>query len=142
MYFYKYYFVIRQTLPSIPLPKVIEDTYAVFIPPAKLFTAHCLADSDLAGNRRDRRSVSGILIMLGGAAIVYKTVLQKTIALSSTEAEFYALTEAGKMILYIRYVLPNVPAMWKRNVLQSLIGCKRIHLKYKGSIQATTAMTS
>ena len=46
--------------------------------------------------------------MLGGAAIVYKTVLQKTIALSSTEAEFYALTEAGKMILYIRFVLADL----------------------------------
>ena len=99
----------ERTLPSVPLPTIMDDSdYDAFLPPTKLNTAHCFADSDWAGNRRDRRSVSGILVMLGGAAIVYKTVLQKTIALSSTEAEFYALTEAGKMILYIRFVLADL----------------------------------
>ena len=99
----------ERTLTPTPLPTVMDDSgYDGFIPPTKLCIAHCFADSDWAGNRRDRRSVSGILIMLGGAAIVYKTVLQKTIALSSTEAEFYALSEAGKMILYIRLVLADL----------------------------------
>ena len=98
----------ERTLPTAKLPTVTDESYRVSIPPSKLFTAHCFADSDWAGNRRDRRSVSGILVMLGGAAIVYKTILQKTIALSSTEAEFYALTEAGKMILYIRFVLADL----------------------------------
>ena len=115
----------EKTLPSIPLPQIMEDTYEVFVPPSKLCTAHCFADSDWAGNRRDRRSVSGILIMLGGAAIVYKTVLQKTIALSSTEAEFYALTEAGKMILYIRFVLEDldIPQQYPTIVYEDNKGC-------------------
>ena len=42
---------------------------------------------------------------MNGASIIYKTILQRTIALSSTEAEFYALADAGKATLYMRSVL-------------------------------------
>ena len=36
---------------------------------------------------------------------VYKTILQRIIALSSTEAEFYALSEAGKLTPYVKSIL-------------------------------------
>lgn len=62
-------------------------------------------DSDWAGDIQTRKSVSGIAFLLAGAAIVYKTLHQKSVALSSTEAEFYALAEAGKIALYIRSIL-------------------------------------
>ena len=42
---------------------------------------------------------------MAGAAVVYKTILQRIVALSSTEAEFYALSEAGKLTLYVRSIL-------------------------------------
>ena len=44
-------------------------------------------------------------ILLVGAAVVYKTILQRIIALCSTDAEFYALSEAGKLTLYVRSIL-------------------------------------
>ena len=44
-------------------------------------------------------------MMLYGGSIVYKTILQRTIALLSTKAEFYALVEAGKITLLLRSVL-------------------------------------
>ena len=40
-----------------------------------------------------------------GGTIGYKTRLQPTVALSSTEAEFMAACDAGKMLLYIRSIL-------------------------------------
>ena len=46
--------------------------------------------------------------MLNGATVVYKTMLQHTSALSSTEANFYALAEAGKITLYVRSVLRDL----------------------------------
>ena len=52
--------------------------------------------------------MSGVTIIFSGVATVYKTILQRTIALSSTEAEFYALTEAGKLVLYIRHILKEL----------------------------------
>ena len=65
-------------------------------------------DSDWAANTKTRRSVSGMAIMLAGAVICYKTIYQKTIALSSTEAELYALSEAAKTMLYIRNILDDL----------------------------------
>ena len=69
---------------------------------------YVLVDSDWAGNIKTRRSVSGIVIMMAGAAVVYKTILQRVVALSSTEAEFYALSEAGKLALYVRSILDEL----------------------------------
>ena len=66
---------------------------------------YVLVDSDWGGNVKTRQSVSSIVIMMAGAAVVYKTILQRVIALSSTEAEFYALSEAGKLALYVRSIL-------------------------------------
>ena len=53
-----------------------------------------MVDSDWARNVKTRNSVSGIAIMLAGVVIVYKTIFQRVIALYSTEAKFYALSEA------------------------------------------------
>ena len=55
---------------------------------------------------KTRRSVGGIMMV--GATIVYKIILQRAVALSSTEAEFYALSEAGKLTLYVRSILDEL----------------------------------
>ena len=65
-------------------------------------------DSDWAGDTAHRRSMTGIAIMFGGAVVAYKSRIQKTIALSSTEAEFMAACDAGKTILYLRTILEEM----------------------------------
>ena len=47
-------------------------------------------------------------MMLAGAAIYYRTRLQSTVALSSTEAEFVNMADAGKTALYIRWILEEI----------------------------------
>jgi hypothetical protein len=42
---------------------------------------------------------------LAGGTIAYKTKFQPTVAGSSTEAEFMAIYDVGKMILFIRSIL-------------------------------------
>ena len=49
-----------------------------------------------------------MIILLAGAAVIYKTRYQKAIALSSTEAEFVAASETGKMIRYPRSLLHDL----------------------------------
>ena len=66
---------------------------------------HAYVDSDWGGDRSHRRSVTGLLVLLAGGAIAFKSKCQNSIALSSTEAEFTAAAEAGKTILYIRSIL-------------------------------------
>ena len=97
-------------LPRTPLPVIDDGSYKVILPPESSDPqiAYCYTDSDWANDTSSRKSVSGTTIMIGGGSIIYKTVLQRTVALSSTEAEFYSLTEAGKLVLYIRLVLKEL----------------------------------
>ena len=39
---------------------------------------------------------------------MYRTRMQQTVALSSTEAEFVAASETGKMVLYVRSILDEL----------------------------------
>ena len=66
---------------------------------------HAYTDSDWATCPKTRRSFTGVCLRLAGGTIAYKTKFQPTFALSSTEAEFMAAGDAGKMILYVRSVL-------------------------------------
>jgi hypothetical protein len=50
-------------------------------------------------------SFSGICIQLADGTIAYKTKFQLTVALSSTEAEFMAACNVGRMSLFVRSIL-------------------------------------
>ena len=46
--------------------------------------------------------------MMSGAAVVYKTKFQQTVAMLSTEAEFVAAADAGEYALYLRSLLKDL----------------------------------
>jgi hypothetical protein len=66
---------------------------------------HAYVDSNWGSDQTHRRSVTGLVVMLAGGVIAYKSKYQPTIALLSTEAEFTAASEAGKTTLYLRSIL-------------------------------------
>ena len=98
------------TLPEHPLPICATSLHGP-LPPTITRPQHAplninaYADSDWATCTKTRRSFSGIIVQLAGGTIAYKTKLQPTVALSSTEAEFMAACDAGKMILFIRSIM-------------------------------------
>ena len=59
-------------------------------------------DSDFAGDLDKRRSLTGYLFTFGGTAISWKASLQSTTALSTTEAEYMAITEAVKEGIWLK----------------------------------------
>ena len=63
------------------------------------------ADADMAGDLDDRRSTSGFLFTFAGGAISWQSKLQKCVALSTTEAEYIAATEAGKEMVWLKRFL-------------------------------------
>ena len=99
-----------KSLPTTPPIHPDAEEYVLNLPNEHNNTqyAYGYVDSDWAGDSLTRKSISGIAFLLAGAAIVYKTLHQKSVALSSTEAEFYALAEAGKIALYIRSILNEI----------------------------------
>ena len=52
--------------------------------------------------------MGGVALLMAVAAVYYRTNLQPTIALSSTESEFTNMADAGKAALYIRWILDEL----------------------------------
>uniref|UniRef100_H3H572 Polyprotein n=2 Tax=Phytophthora ramorum TaxID=164328 RepID=H3H572_PHYRM len=65
-------------------------------------------DADWGSNLDDRRSVSGIMIMVGGAPVIFKSKYQRTVALSSAEAEYMALSLCTQEVLWTRTMLKDL----------------------------------
>ncbi len=101
----------RAELPDGPLPPITSNREDILLDDCPQFdasTIHAYADSDWATcvkTRRSRRSFGGTCIRLAGGTIAYKCKFQPTVAGSSTEAEFMAAYDTGKMILFVRSVL-------------------------------------
>lgn len=71
-------------------------------------------DSDFAGDLDKRRSLSGYVFTFGGNTVSWKSSLQHVIALSSTEAEYVALTEAVKEALWLRGFISELGFVQKK----------------------------
>ena len=62
------------------------------------------SDSDWAGDADDRRSITGFCIFLNGCLVSWKSRGQKTVTLSSSEAEYVAVSEVCTEILFIKTI--------------------------------------
>lgn len=65
------------------------------------------SDADWAGNKSTRRSTTGYVFKIFGGAISWKSKLQATVALTSTEAEYRATMEAGQEAVWLRRLLKS-----------------------------------
>lgn len=66
------------------------------------------ADADWANNKEDRRSVTGWLSKLNGDAISWAAKKQRTVALSTCEAELYAEAAVIQEVLWLRGMLAEL----------------------------------
>ena len=65
-------------------------------------------DSDFQGDRDSRKSTSGSVFTLGGAAVVWRSVKQSSIADSTMEAEYIAASEAAKEAVWLKNFLSDL----------------------------------
>jgi hypothetical protein len=66
------------------------------------------SDSDYATDPENRLSVSGFVLYLCGVPICWRTKQQRSVTLSSSEAEFVALSEAVKEIRFVYQLLQEI----------------------------------
>lgn len=66
------------------------------------------SDSDYGGDVDTRRSTSGIIILLNDSPIIWKSRLQKVVALSSCEAELVAGVDVAKECMWLRALIGNI----------------------------------
>jgi hypothetical protein len=66
-----------------------------------------MSDSDWGQNPDDRKSNSGFVVLVNGNPISWLSRAQKSVAMSSCEAEFMALSEAMREALWLANYLPS-----------------------------------
>nr|CCA16050.1 gagpol polyprotein putative [Albugo laibachii Nc14] len=60
------------------------------------------SDADFAADKSDRKSVSGCVVMIDGAVVLWSCKKQTGVSLSTMEAEFIAASQAGRELLGLR----------------------------------------
>ncbi|KAH9689071.1 hypothetical protein KPL70_015335 [Citrus sinensis] len=65
-------------------------------------------DSDFAGDLDKQISTTGYVFTLGGGPVSWRSILQSTIALSTTEAEYMAATEVVKEAIWLKGLLGDL----------------------------------
>ena len=71
-----------------------------------IFFGH--SDSDWAGDKNDRHSTTGYVFLLAGGATCWASRRQPTVALSSTEAEYMAVTDASKHAIWLQTIFSDI----------------------------------
>ncbi|GBM10195.1 Retrovirus-related Pol polyprotein from transposon TNT 1-94 [Araneus ventricosus] len=65
-------------------------------------------DSNYGGDIADRRSTTGYVFMIGGGAVSWCSKRQPTVATSTTEAEYMALSAAAKEAIWFNKNVTNI----------------------------------
>ena len=65
-------------------------------------------NSDWAGDSNSQRSIAGYAFIFCGAVMAWLAKKQLTIALSSTEVEYMALTHAGKEVVFLDHLFNDI----------------------------------
>ncbi|XP_063775439.1 uncharacterized protein LOC134910976 [Pseudophryne corroboree] len=74
-------------------------------------------DTDWASDEDDRCSYTGYLFALAGAAVSWASRKQPTVALSTAEAEYRALTETSKEALWIKESLCELGLLYHSEIM-------------------------
>jgi hypothetical protein len=67
-------------------------------------------DSDWAANKETRKSTTGFLVTIGGCLVSWQSKAQPSVTLSSTEAEYVALSMCAQEIKFITMLLNEIAA--------------------------------
>ena len=74
------------------------------------------SDSDYAGDATAAKSTSGYVFTLNGGPITWASKRQTVVALSSTEAEYIALSETAKEAAWLRLLLTELRVVGENEV--------------------------
>lgn len=73
------------------------------------------SDSDFAGDPSTSRSTTGIIVNMASGPVIWRSQLQKGVTLSSTEAEYLALTETAREVKWLKNMLTELTPFTKYN---------------------------
>ncbi|GFT03325.1 retrovirus-related Pol polyprotein from transposon TNT 1-94 [Trichonephila clavipes] len=85
----------------------VFQEYKLELSKVKSLKLRCYSDSDFATNRNDRVSMGGFITFIDETPISSRTFKQKSVSLSTMEAEYVSLTEAAKEFIWLKNVINN-----------------------------------
>ncbi|XP_019158346.1 PREDICTED: uncharacterized protein LOC109155074 [Ipomoea nil] len=84
---------------------------------------HAFSDSDWVGCSLDRKSTAGYVVFFGPNLLSWSSRKQRTVARSSTEAEYKALADVAAEVVWVQSLLqdlglqcPTTPVLWCDNL--------------------------
>ena len=84
------------------------SSYDIHLTRGSSLSLHGFTDADWAGSVDDQKSTGGYIVFLGTTPISWKSGKQRTVACSSTEAEYKALVDGTAEVLWLRYLLTDL----------------------------------
>ncbi|GFV34120.1 transposable element Tcb2 transposase [Trichonephila clavipes] len=85
----------------------VFQEYKLELSKVKSLKLRCYSDTDFATNRDDRVSMGGFITFIDETPISSRTFKQKSVSLSTMEAEYVSLTEAAKEFIWLKNVIDN-----------------------------------
>jgi hypothetical protein len=76
--------------------------------PENGYTLEGISDSEYAGDKDTRISVYGYVIYFCGAPVAWKSKSGRTVTLSSTEAEYFGISECAKELIFLKHVIESM----------------------------------
>ena len=93
---------------SAEIPERTKERGIIYDGNTRKVKLEAYTDADWGNSLADRRSISGVILLIGGTPIVFKSKYQRTVALSSTEAEYMALSLCTQEIIWARAILKDL----------------------------------
>lgn len=103
-----------------------------------IFQLHGYCDSDYAGDKDTRISVFGYILYFCGCPISWKSKSGRSVTLSSTEAEYVAISELAKEVMFVKQLLESLGFELEYPIIIHVDNVSAIYLAYNHSISQRT----
>ena len=85
-----------------------DKVYVMHPQKGKEWILEAMTDSDYSGDKDSRLSISGYVVFLRKVAISWRSKAQRSVTLSTSEAEYVAITECVQEMLFVRNLLLSI----------------------------------
>ncbi|GKE22298.1 hypothetical protein Tco_1433810, partial [Tanacetum coccineum] len=99
--------VEKSKLDEDPQGKAVDPTHYLGMVGTLMYLTASYADDDHAGFQDTRRSTSGSMQLMGDKLVYWSSKRQKSDAISSTEAEYIALSGCCAQVIWMRSLLTD-----------------------------------
>lgn len=96
------------------------------------------SDADHASDPVDRKSVRGYVFMISGGAVCYSSTKQRSVAGSTAEAEYIALSMASRQAIWTRRVVSSIEGTPENCAVPILFGDNKASIQLSKGVSNTS----